>query len=309
MLSYAKEDSKERYFIEWDDEIVLYGYNLYCREQADRLLAGGYTVAGIIDKNAQDGDEYRGIEITKSIENFPVSEKTCVFIMLQNGMLHWEIARDLYRHGIVRAVFLPMKTEFYSDDLQNEFILQYNYMMEGCYSLMKVPYLQDEMFELTVGRQWKLARRLDNAEYIVWITRDMLRTTMKEEEKYRDIPIADFTPYMDLFAYLSGNQRDITEYIKLYGLTPFPETSAEARDYVVKKRQDLYTFFEDKFSSGSMDYFVAAAPKAVWNANGYLNLCEGQHRCVYLLRKGLNYLPVRVDQTVIDQMKRERTDR
>ncbi len=309
MLSYAKEDSKERYFIEWDDEIVLYGYNLYCREQADRLLAGGYTVAGIIDKNAQDGDEYRGIEITKSIENFPVSEKTCVFIMLQNGMLHWEIARDLYRHGIARAVFLPMKTEFYSDDLQNEFILQYNYMMEGCYSLMKVPYLQDEMFELTVGRQWKLARRLDNAEYIIWITRDMLRTTMKEEEKYRDIPIADFTPYMDLFSYLAGDQRDLSEYIKLYGLTPFPETSAEARDYVVKKRQDLYTFFEDKFSSGSMDYFVAAAPKAVWNANGYLNLCEGQHRCVYLLRKGLNYLPVRVDQTVIDQMKRERTDR
>ncbi len=302
MLSYVKEDSKERYFIEWDDEIVLYGYNLYCREQADRLLAGGYTVAGIIDKNAQDGDEYRGIEITKSIENFTVSEKTCVFIMLQNGMLHWEIARDLYRHGIVRAVFLPMKTEFYSDDLQNEFILQYNYMMEGCYSLMKVPYLQDEMFELTVGRQWKLARRLDNAEYIIWITRDMLRTTMKEEEKYRDIPIADFTPYMDLFSYLSGNQRDITEYIKLYGLTPFPETSAEARDYVINKRRDLYAFFENKFNSGSMDYFVAAAPKAVWNTNGYLNLCEGQHRCVYLLSKGMKRIPVRMTEETIEKL-------
>lgn len=305
MLSYSQEDSKERYLIKQDDEIVLYGYNLYCREQVDRLLEGGYRVAGIIDKNAQDGDEYRGIEMTQSIENFPVSEKTCVFIMLQNGMLHWEIARDLYRHGVTRVVFLPMKTGFYSDGVQNEFILQYNYLMEGCYSSMKPLYLQNEMFELNVGRQWKLARQLDNVEYIIWISRDLLRTTMKEEEKYRDIPIADFTPYMNLFSYLAGDQRDITEYIKLYGLAPFPETSAEARDYVIKKRRELYAFFEDKFSSGDMDYFVAAAPKAVWNAHGYLNLCEGQHRCVYLLAKGIKYLPVRVDQMVIDRMKQK----
>lgn len=232
-----------------------------------------------------------------------VSEKTCVFIMLQNGMLHWDIAFDMYRHGVNRVVFLPMKPGFYSDDIQNEFILQYNYMMEGAYSHMKVPYLHEAMFELTDGKRWKVVKQLDNAEYITWVTKDMLRTTMREKEKYRDIPIDGFTPYVNLFSYLAGDKRDISEYVKLYGLTPFPETSEEALDYVLKKRRALYAFFEDKFCSGSMDYFLAAAPKAVWNTGGYLNLCEGQHRCVYLLVKGMHYLPVRVDQTVIDHMK------
>lgn len=304
MLPYSEEASKERYMMEQDDEILLYGYNLYCKEQADRLLESGYRVIGIIDKNTDGKESYRGIRVVDSVERVSVSAKICVFIMLQNGILHWEVVKDLYLHGVRRAVFLPMKTGFYNDDIQNEFILQYNYMMEGAYSSMRVPYLQREMFEPAVRRCWRMARRLEHGEAVIWIDKDMLRTTLQEEEKYRDIPIAGFTPYVSLFSYLAGDERDISEYIRLYGLTPFPETSREARDYVLGKRRDLYTFFEDKFCSGSMDYFVAAAPKAVWNTKGYLNLCEGQHRCVYLLTKGLSYLPVRIDLAMIDRLRR-----
>lgn len=304
MLSYSREVPQGRYSIERDDAILLYGYNLYCREQADKLIDGRYTVAGIIDKNADGKERYRGIEVVSSIESCSVLEKICVFIMLQNGMLHWEIVKDLYLYGVRRAVFLPMKTGFYHDDIQNEFIIQYNYMMEGAYSSMRVPYLQKEMFEPAVRRCWRMARQLDDGEAIIWVDKNLLRTTLQEEEKYRDIPIAGFTPYVSLFSYLAGDKRDISEYIRLYGLTPFPETSIEARDYVLGKRQDLYAFFEEKFCSGSMDYFVAAAPKAVWNEKGYLNLCEGQHRCVYLLTKGLSYLPVRVDSAMIDRLCR-----
>lgn len=309
MLPYSGEASEERYIIEQDDEILLYGYNLYCKEQADRLIEGGYRVIGIIDKNTDGKETYREINVVDSVERLSVSEKTCVFIMLQNGILHWEIVKDLYLCGVRRAVFLPMKTGFYHDGIQNEFILQYNYMMEGAYSSMRVPYLQREMFEPVVRRCWRMARQLDHGEAIIWIDKDLLRTTLQEEEKYRDIPIAGFTPYVNLFSYLAGDERDISEYIKLYGLTPFPETSREARDYVLGKRHDLYAFFEDKFCSGSMDYFVAAAPKAAWNTKGYLNLCEGQHRCVYLLVKGMKYLPVRVDQAVIDYINQGRMDR
>lgn len=307
-MPYSKEVFKEKYSVEKNDEIILYGYNLYCREQADKLKESGYTVAGIIDKNAQKGDAYQGIQIACSTENFSTTEKTCVFIMLQNGMSHWEIAREFYQQGIRRVVFLPMKIGFYNNDIQNEFIIQYNYMMEGAYSLMRVPYLHDEMFDLIVSKSWRVEKQLGKSELIIWIRKDLLRTTMWEVERYRDIPIADFTPYVNLFSLLAGDNKDISEYIRLYGFTPFPETSEEARDYVIKKRQSLYEFFEDKFRSGDMDYFIAAAPKAIWNVNGCLNLSEGQHRCVYLLAKGLNYLPVRVEQRVIDYINQERMD-
>ena len=52
-------------------------------------------------------------------------------------------------------------------------------------------------------------------------------------------------------------------------------------------------------------YFVAAAPKAVWNKKGYLNLCEGQHRCVYLLTKGMKKVPVRLEKADIDCLDSE----
>lgn len=291
-----------KYTVTQEDEIVLYGYNVYCREQVDRLIEGGYTVVGIIDQNPQKKGEYKNIPIECSIEELTVSKKTCVFIMLQNGMLHWDIAFNLYKHGINRVVYLPMKMGFYSNDVQADFIIQYNYMMEGMYFLMRLPYLNDEMFEQLNERKWYVAKRLDSAEYIVWVSKDLVRTTLLEPEKYRDIPIADFTPYINLFSYLSGNRTDISEYIKLYGKAPFSDTSEDAYNYVLNKRWGLYDFFEDKFNSGSIDYFVAAAPKAVWNENGYLNLCEGQHRCVYLLLRGMDKIPVRVDKLILDYL-------
>lgn len=286
-----------------EDEIILYGYNAYCREQADRLVASGYTVAGIIDQNPQNKGEYKGIPIKCSIEELDVSEKTCVFIMLQNGMLHWDIAFDLYKHGVNHAVFLPMKIGFYNNDVQADFIMQYNYMMGGQYSLLQLPCLQDEMFEQVNEEKWYVAKQLSSGEHIAWVSTDLVRTTLQEEEKYRNISIVEFAPYINLFLCLSGKKADISEYVKIYGKAPFSEISEEAYEYVLNKRRGLYDFFEEKFKSGNLEYFTAAAPKAVWNKNGYLNLCEGQHRCVYLIMKGMNKVPVRVGQITLDNLR------
>lgn len=286
-----------------EDNIVLYGYNAYCREQVNKLIEVGYTVAGIIDQNPQNKGEYRGVSIKDSLEELAVSEKICVFIMLQNGMLHWDIAFGLYKNGVNRVVFLPMNIGFYSNDVQADFIIQYNYMMEGQYSIMQVPYLCDEMFELDKWKKCYIAKQLDNDEYIVWASTDLVRTTLQEQEKYRDIPIADFIPYYNLFSHLSGSGTDISEYISMYGKAPFPETSVEAYNYVLNKRRGLYDFFEEKFNSGNIEYFTVAAPKVVWNKNGYLNLCEGQHRCVYLIMKGMDKIPVRIDQITLDNLR------
>ncbi len=38
---------------------------------------------------------------------------------------------------------------------------------------------------------------------------------------------------------------------------------------------------------------------------GYLNLCEGQHRCVYLLTKGMKKVPVRLEKADIDCLDSE----
>jgi len=53
----SKDVPEEKYTIGQDDEIVLYGYNEYCKQQADYLLQKGYDVTGIVD---QDAKSFRG---------------------------------------------------------------------------------------------------------------------------------------------------------------------------------------------------------------------------------------------------------
>ena len=48
------------------------------------------------------------------------------------------------------------------------------------------------------------------------------------------------------------------------------------------------------------DFFVAAAPQAVWNAKGFFNLCEGHHRCTFLIDRGWKKLPVRLRTSDIE---------
>ena len=86
-------------------------------EQIEHLSGKGYTVAGIIDQNPKNRGEYKGIPIICSINELNISEKVCAFIMLQNGMQHWDIACNLYKQGIDRVVFLPMKTGFFNKEI------------------------------------------------------------------------------------------------------------------------------------------------------------------------------------------------
>lgn len=51
----SKDIPEEKWLLDHKDEIILYGYNEYCRKQADALNAEGYNVAGIIDQNYRGG--------------------------------------------------------------------------------------------------------------------------------------------------------------------------------------------------------------------------------------------------------------
>ncbi len=301
----STEDEFTFYTIKKDDGIILYGYNEYCRQQVEGLLQKGYDVEGIVDQKAENFEkEYKGVRVVSDITELSFSEKNVVFVMLQNGMLHWNIAFDLYKKGIERVVFLPMQEEAF-DDIHLEFIIQYNYMIKRDYSIMRVPNLTEKVFAKNKHQMYRTVRMLDNGEYVVWMSVDVLRTTLREDEKYRDIPINEFTPYIELFLHLSGKKDiDISEYIRLYGKTPYRAESEEAYQYTINKRSALYSFFESKYNEGNIEYFNAAAPQAVYNERGYLNLCEGQHRCVYLLLKGMKKVPVRITGDVLEKINR-----
>lgn len=283
--------TEERYVINQNDGIVLYGYNEYCKQQVTALLNRGYDIVGIVDK-AKPIQEYEGIKIVSSIADLNVTKKNIVFIMLQNGMLHWDIAFDVYQYGLNKILFLPM-CKNNQDNVALELILQYNYMLNGDYAIMQVPYLSERLFKRG-DPKYRIAKELDNGEFIIWLSVDLIRTSFREG-KYKDVLITEFLPYRNLFLLLSGKcGGDIREYIRLYGKAPYPADSEDAYNFIVEKRKVLYDFFESKYYEGNLEYFEVAAPRALYNPKGYVNLCEGQHRCVYLTSKGMVKVPIRV---------------
>jgi len=288
------------YDIDCKCQIVLYGFNNYTQKQISEIKEQGYFCGGIIDRRAQEIKMYQDIPVVSDIRELRQSKDACVFIMLQNALNHMEVAETLYRQGIKKILFVPMKCNAASQKIRIQLIEKYN-MMQGCqYNLLrKIPYVQADFFEKNREPVCRVAKE-EADQVIAWVSAEKIFTTIREPAGYADIPLASFTPYIQLFSYLAGKENtDITEYVSLFGISSLIGNARKME--IVGKRKQLFDCFEREINQG-MDFFVASAPQAEWNPKGYLNLCEGQHRYVYLLNKGLRKIPVRIKRITEEKM-------
>ena len=136
------------YDIDCKCQIVLYGFNNYTQKQISEIKEQGYFCGGIIDRRAQEIKMYQDIPVVSDIRELRQSKDACVFIMLQNALNHMEVAETLYRQGIKKILFVPMKCNAASQKIRIQLIEKYN-MMQGCqYNLLrKIPYVQADFFE------------------------------------------------------------------------------------------------------------------------------------------------------------------
>lgn len=136
------------YDIDCKCQIVLYGFNNYTQKQISEIKEQGYFCGGIIDRRAQEIKMYQDIPVVSDIRELRQSKDACVFIMLQNALNHMEVAETLYRQGIKKILFVPMKCNAASQKIRIQLIEKYN-MMQGCqYNLLrKIPYVQADFLK------------------------------------------------------------------------------------------------------------------------------------------------------------------
>lgn len=288
----------------WNKElkIFLYGVNRYSQELADTLRDSDFQVSAYIDRRAKELKNINGVDVYEMESIFSdISNKICVIILLQNAMQHDEIAKEIFCKGVEKIIFVPMLLNYnklYANDLRRI----YNRILLGDFEEIEVPYyrmlVQDS--DLKRGETFYL----ESKDYItISVSADILYTTMREVEPYADIPLVAFKPYNQMFRYfLSEGTGDVREYLEKYGVNSCNYAHSFTDDDVILQREMLYELWNEHFQEG-IDFFISSAPLARWNSKGYFNLMEGQHRTLFLLKKGIYYLPVQISREDYEKWK------
>ena len=288
-----------RYKITPESRIALYGYNIYTRKQIQWLTSWGCTEIYVIDRNADKIGKIEGAEIVPDIGQINGIVEICIWIMLQNAMQHADIAQVLYQQGVRKVLFVPMIRNLQHRDFQMEMTMLYNWLFLGRYEMLnQIPMLEEQQFQacreqicdvITVGRE----------EAVAWIPVPALHAISTAQDGYGDVPIVAFRPYYDLLSCLKGGNTEIDTYIANFVVGNDNEITEEIRARVLTDRKRLVDYMDSECNRGA-DFFVAAAPQAVWNAKGFFNLCEGHHRCTFLIDRGWKKLPVRLRTSDIE---------
>ena len=301
------------YVLDLNLEIVLYGFNRYSLELMRKLKEYSYKEISFIDRRANELRCSEEIQVytVENISQYVDVNHACVIIMLQNALQHDAIAANLYKLGFEKIIFVPMQQK-YNIGIANKFRCLYNLLLLGEISDVKeIPFynalfLEDKKAKLEIldqSKNYLIVRAICDIVYTNPVSavggkRNLL--------KYADIPLSAYKPYNELFMYLQGEGGELEEYLQDYGVNSCNYTNSYVNNDIIVQREKLYEVWNEHFQEG-LEFFVSSAPLAEWNKNGYFNLLEGQHRTLFLLKKGVYYLPIRISR--VDWEKWQNTKR
>lgn len=283
-------------------KIFLYGVNKYSQKLADTLRDSDFQVLAYIDQRAKELKNINGVDVYEMESIFSdTSNEICVIIMLQNAMQHDEIAKELFSKGVEKIIFVPMLSG-YNKEYANDLRITYNRILQGDFNKLKIPYYKMLVQDLNLKLRETFYTETEN--YItITVSADIIYTMIGEIEPYSDVPLIAFKPYNQMFRYFFVEEvGDIIEYLGKFGINRCNYTNSLTDNDIVLQREKLYEIYNEHFQEG-MDFFISSAPLANWNNKGYFNLMEGQHRTLFLLKKGIYYLPVQISREDYEKWK------
>ena len=304
-------------FYELNNElkIVIYGVNEQSRRLAKLLLSMNYEIILFLDRRAEELKEVEGIHV-QELSDFTVSKiekKICIIIALNNAMQHDEIAADLFDKGINKIIFVPMEFKYY-EKFACQLREAYNQILLGnIEEINEIPYYETLICDSSNSKDVKSVWS-ENEKYLtVKVMADIVYTSAKEELELigradflpmADMPLMMLRQFQNMFEYFWGGAEfgNLQEYLSDYGVNSCNYTNSYTDEQIILQRAQLYELWNEHFSEG-LEFFVLSAPLAKWNDNGYFNLTDGHHRLIFLLKKGLHYLPIRISRQDWDKWR------
>lgn len=273
------------------------------------LREHGYTVVAAIDKNKS------GEHIVEGLCTYKLGEKTgkndykrtgIVIICLANGMLHKNVADQLYALGYQYIIFLPMNYCM-QDKNKRKLTRLYNCVLQADENLSETVVKCYENYILPDLDIMSSVIRKDNKYITAWVRMEILFSESYElwrgdkskvfgKLEIKDKNIGCNHPYENLFSYFSMNSMSCDSYFT----SRCEEKSEEEKKCELINREKLYLLFMREHDRG-MDFFIEGAPEVIWNPRNYFNLVGGHHRTMFLLNEGHTLFPVKMECTDFDK--------
>ncbi len=288
-------------FIDKNTEFVIYGVGEIGNICYQLLRQNGYEIVYGLDKKKS------GEGLLPNVYTYILGEepkelargKYVVVICLANGLLHKDVADNLYKSGYRYIVFLPIAHSI-DDHTKGRLTANYNAILECNSDVVGIElhdYSRYKKFEFSTNGS---LLRENDGEYTVFCGIEMLYSESIElwtgdknkvfiQLKYEDRSIAMMHPCKVLFDYLGSKRIDCNLYFE--SKKKEPDENEKKEELIA--REELYYIFKAEHNKG-MHFFIDSAPKAVWNPKNYWNLVGGHHRTLYLLHEGHTVFPIKV---------------
>lgn len=292
-----KRISKETLFIIYGGGEV--GNNCY-----QSLTEQGYHIAFALDEDKSGKHIIDGIDTYKLGTEPEEMDKSSyiVIICLANGMIHKDVADELYGRGYLYIVFLPLNYRI-PDEQKRKLTRLYNHVllaepeMKECSVLNYCQYAFPDMSIVN-----SVIRK--TTKYLtVWMREEILfsedlklgnQSKILTKEEYGDRHILCVHPCEDLFNFYALKSESCNLYFDSKKERPGQV------EKVIDQREKLYRVFKREHNIG-MDFFIEGAPRVIWNSNAYCNLVGGHHRTLYLLHEGHSLFPVKMQYDDFDK--------
>lgn len=299
-MSYRAEDIRD---------IMFYGVNEYTRKMKEEAIAANRNVIAFIDRRAEEIGNVDGIPVYK--EAVPNSSGDCLIIALQNALQHDEVARKASEKGFEKIIYVPMDAEI---DQHKAQVLRntYNSIFNNDWEAVNesIPFYE-EIYGVNSKRttfappSQKTVVRKSDKFVTARVPVELVYTSVREGE-YADMPLASFDAYdrmYDVFDSASQEKTLPESYLDKYAIQSCDDTPDAGKTF--EMRGSLIEKYTEFFQTG-MDFASSCAPLAKLNGRGCFNLCEGQHRTMWLLKQGIYYLPLRISVEDWDKWRNER---
>lgn len=292
-------------------KLVIYGASAMAGEWSKSIREKEICVCAFLDRNAADIGRIEDVPVY-TMEEWDGSGDEIVIILLQNAMQHREIAGKLYKKGVERIIFFPMRTGGLNTEKAFELRRIYNQCVRLAFDseIREIPTV-GELVQNT-GKYESIIDRYGQ-DVILWCPIELCYSangdsrkgiwqndfTLEGQEKARkylhDKNIYGLQPYWELFNYLYGEIDECPQYINVYGRQNRIHTNGYDDRELLENRCKLLKIYEEEICrENGISFFEDAPADAVVDEKGKVVIRDGWHRSIFLARRGYKWIPVRI---------------
>lgn len=290
----------DRFFVDKDAGIVLYGAATVGSLLYERLTSNGYRVTGFMDMRAGEIKSLCGCPVYP-VQSDQVDRNSIVIISVKNVFEHSRIAAKLIEHGFRRLIYRPFAClNGGGSEADREINSMYDKLEEGEFTGW-VPVSQQRAWRRPV---LKGVVGEDDDSITMHVPITLLYSDKKEGVE--EFPVLFLKPHLDFVRQVLGLEGGgIKAYVdfcktaaaKVGGF----ETTKAWESNVIRNRAEVYARMNHMYYL-EKDFFVLHAPDVMWNdEKRAFNLKSGKHRATFLAVKRENYVTVKMSKADFDK--------